>query len=195
MDSSRRSHGAAGPRGRASLTSDSGRARIPSDAQPRQAAGRRIWRLLLPLLLIGCYSFKGSLPPHLKTVAIPQMENATAEIGLAEEITDLVLERFLSEGLLRVTSDEQADAVLRLTLSAISESAFDYDADEAVRRIKVTLQVKGVFEDRVEARERWSRSFTEWGDYEPDTESREDAIRDAVEKLVLAVNQQLLAEW
>jgi len=152
-------------------------------------------RAVLLLALAGCYSFKGSLPPHLETVAIPLMENSTAEIGLAEEITDLVLERFLVDGLLRVTTLEQADGVLRLTLTGISDAPFNYDENEQVTAIKVTLQVKAAFEDRVEGRERWNRGFSEWGDYDPDEGTREEAIREAVEKIVLAVNQQLLSEW
>lgn len=158
---------------------------------------RRLARagLLALLLLAGCYSFKGSLPPHLKSVAIPLMENETAEIGLAEEIGQLVIERFLSDGLLKVSSLEAADAVLHLTLKRIVESAADFDQGETVTRVKVTVSVAGRFEDLVEDRERWAKTFQEWGDFDPDTETRDDAIDEAVEKIVQSINAQLLSEW
>lgn len=164
-------------------------------SESRRAARLAPLALLALLLLAGCYSFKGSLPPHLKTVAIPLMENETSEIGVAEEITDLVVERFLADGLLKVGTLEAADGVLHLTLTGILEATSDYTADETVTKIKVTVKVKAVFEDLVEGRERWTRSFSEWGEYEPDSESRADAVREAVAKFVEAVNNQLLSEW
>ena len=36
----------------------------------------------------------GSIPPHIKSIAIPLMDNQTAEFGLAEDITDGIIEQF-----------------------------------------------------------------------------------------------------
>ncbi len=39
----------------------------------------------------GFYSLSGSLPPHIKTISIPMVENETAEFGIAENISDGML--------------------------------------------------------------------------------------------------------
>ena len=58
--------------------------------------------LMSYMLLTSCgfYSMAGSIPPHIKTVAIPLMDNETAEFGLAEALTDGLLKRFNEEGIL-----------------------------------------------------------------------------------------------
>ena len=45
----------------------------------------------------------GSIPPHIKSIAIPLMENETAEFGLAEDITDGILGEFVEAGILSNT--------------------------------------------------------------------------------------------
>ena len=46
--------------------------------------------VLSQVFLVSCgfYSMAGSIPPHIKSIAIPLMDNQTAEFGLAEDITD-----------------------------------------------------------------------------------------------------------
>ncbi len=181
---------------------DSERNRRPrpviSTAGNRKSPGlSRLAVVYLALLLLGActYSFKGSLPPHLKTVSIPLMENSTPEYGIAEELTDLLIERFLREGLLRVADDETADSRLVTTLRAIDETPFDYDEEEQVRLIKVSIKIFAEFEDLVEGRVLWKGNFSEWGSYNPEEGGREDAVAEAVEKLVLALGQKLLSDW
>jgi len=51
-------------------------------------------RAVLPTLIlpffVGCiyYSMAGSIPPHIKSIAIPLVENQTAEFGMSEAVTD-----------------------------------------------------------------------------------------------------------
>ena len=44
------------------------------------------------------YSMSGSIPPHIKSISIPLIENETAEFGIAEEITDGIQKKFNDEG-------------------------------------------------------------------------------------------------
>ena len=52
---------------------------------------RFIWPGLAALLLVSCgyYSFKGSLPSNLKTVAIPLFSDRTAYPDIREKLTKL----------------------------------------------------------------------------------------------------------
>ena len=48
------------------------------------------------------YSMSGSIPPHIKSISIPLIENETAEFGIAEEITDGIQKKFNDEGILKL---------------------------------------------------------------------------------------------
>ncbi|MBT6796433.1 MAG: hypothetical protein HOA96_01605, partial [Candidatus Marinimicrobia bacterium] len=61
----------------------------------------------------GFYSMAGSIPPHIKSIAIPLMDNETAEFGLAEKITDGILEEFNEAGILNITEESVAHSILR----------------------------------------------------------------------------------
>ena len=108
-------------------------------------------------LMLGCgiYSFKGSLPPHLNTVSIPLMQNQTSEFGIAEEISNLLEEHFLSKGLLQLASDERADSRLSLTLISLTERTTQFTVEQQVNSIRVTIKVKAVFEDLIEGNTLW----------------------------------------
>ena len=68
---------------------------------------------LLAVGLAGCgYSFRGTLPDHIRTVAVPVFTNKTAEPAVATFLTSAVVEAFSSNGRLRVVRPEEADAIL-----------------------------------------------------------------------------------
>ena len=69
----------------------------------------------------GFYSLAGSIPPHIKTLKIPLMDNETAEFGLAEDITDGILQRFNEEGILHVKDDDWTDSILRGTVKKVTD--------------------------------------------------------------------------
>ncbi len=149
------------------------------------------------LLLCGAcaYSFRGTLPPHLDSIAIPLMENRTPEAGITEDLTDLLREEFLQEGLFKVSSLERADCRLDATLLSVSERADNFTDEDVVTNIRLSLRVEVHFVDLVEDRELWVDTFNEFGLFDPDSETRDDAIDEAVEKLVQKINQRILSDW
>jgi hypothetical protein len=96
------------------------------------------------------------LPPHLKTVAIPAFENATAEYTLQQELTDAVIARFVQDNHLRVVSERSADAVVRGKLVAYRNSVFGFSPEKSAQEYRVTITVSVVFKDQVKNREIWS---------------------------------------
>ena len=58
------------------------------------------------------YSMSGSIPPHIKSISIPLIENETAEFGIAEEITNGIQKKFNDEGILKLI-DKNADSILK----------------------------------------------------------------------------------
>jgi len=64
----------------------------------------------------GCtYSFKGgSVPPHLKTIAIPIMEDQSGygDPALRDLFTQKLVERFTNDNTLQLTDRNTADSIL-----------------------------------------------------------------------------------
>lgn len=109
------------------------------------------------LLVSGCgYALvgQGSLPDHIKTIAIPTFENITLEEGLEEVITQAVIDEYVRGGKVRLVSEVQADAILRGTIRS-------YNADEVVTYndqnepssykliIKVDIELKDLVKDEI----------------------------------------------
>ena len=76
--------------------------------------------------IAGCgYSFQGTLPPHIKTIAVPMFVNRTNQPAVESVITRAIVDAFATNGRLRVVRREDADALLEgeviaYTLGAIA---------------------------------------------------------------------------
>jgi hypothetical protein len=93
----------------------------------------------------GCgYSFRGTLPDHLRTVAVPVFANRTAEPGVEGVLTRAVVDAFATTGRLRVVRPEEADAVLEgeITGYQLQSIAFDPAANVRQYRLWVTLNLR-----------------------------------------------------
>jgi outer membrane lipopolysaccharide assembly protein LptE/RlpB len=82
---------------------------------------------LLAVGLAGCgYSFRGNLPDHIKTVAVPMFTNKTTEPGIENLLTSAVVEAYASNGRLRV----------------VQSIAFDNQANVRQYRLVVTMNLR-----------------------------------------------------
>ena len=83
----------------------------------------------------GCmyYSLAGSIPVHINSIAIPIVENQTAEFGMSESVTENLLNKFNEENILRVTDEDQATSVLRGTITRITDAPYTFSKQEAVK--------------------------------------------------------------
>jgi outer membrane lipopolysaccharide assembly protein LptE/RlpB len=102
---------------------------------------------LVPLVLglAACgYSFRGNLPEHIKTVAVPLFTNRTAEPGVETSLTSAVVEAYASNGRLRVVKPEEADAILdgEVVGYSVQSIAFDNQANVRLYRLLVTMNLK-----------------------------------------------------
>lgn len=105
----------------------------------------RSWLLLATLLLGGCgYSLRGTLPQHIKTVAVPVFVNRTQEPAVENVMTRAVIDAFVTSGRLRVVRPEEADAILEGEIVGyrIEALAFDPRANIREYRLWVTLNLQ-----------------------------------------------------
>ena len=69
--------------------------------------------LALALVLAGCgYSLRGSLPGHIRTVAVPVFANKTQQPAVENFLTRAVVDAFVTSGRLKVVRPEEADSIL-----------------------------------------------------------------------------------
>ena len=101
--------------------------------------------LVAALLAGGCgYTVGGTLPSHIRTIAVPIFRNSTREPAVESLITRAVVEAFSTNGRLRVVGSSQADAVLdgEITGYSIASIAFDQDANVRLYRLVVTVNLR-----------------------------------------------------
>lgn len=96
-------------------------------------------------LSAGCgYSLRGNLPAHLRTVAVPIFQNRTPVPAVENIVTPAIVNAFATNGRLRVTRVEQADAILdgEVTGYLLQSIAYDSSANVRTYRLIITLNLK-----------------------------------------------------
>ncbi len=150
-------------------------------------------------LFSGCYSFTAStLPSHIKTVNIHEVEDKTLDPVLANNIHTAVVDMFKRNagGVRLVNSDANAD--FEITLLSYSNKPENYNSNSDVETYRVTIRVEVKFYDNVKERIIYeSKSLSADGVYDVqanETEDRHGQTR-AVEKLQDLIISNALAKW
>jgi outer membrane lipopolysaccharide assembly protein LptE/RlpB len=97
-----------------------------------------------------------SLPPHLKTIAIPVFENGTNQYTLEQDLTDAVVQRFVQDNHLRIVDERSANAVLKGRITLYKNSVFGISPQNLAQEYRVTIAISVTFKDQVKNRELWS---------------------------------------
>ncbi|MBN2410949.1 LptE family protein [candidate division KSB1 bacterium] len=153
--------------------------------------------ICLLFLECGFYSFSGSLPSHLKTVAVPLFDNRTAEFGISEELTDMVIEEFNRDGSLKIADRSGADVVLEGSIIRIDDRAGAFTRQEEVQDLKIYLTVKVKCTDQVKRQTMWDERLTQFGTYDPSAgaDGRLDAVSEAIEKISEEILNKTVSGW
>lgn len=155
------------------------------------------------LMLHGCYSFTGaSVPPHLKTVAIPLVDDQSGfgEPGLREQFTTALTNLFVSDNSMEVSNRTTADAVLEGSITSISDAPSivqQGQQGEQVSKRRITVNAKFVFQDMKLRHKVWEKNFSNWGDYDVGggPSQRQAGLQEAVRKLTEDVLLETVSGW
>ncbi len=161
---------------------------------------RKLFVISLFILLCGgCsyYSVSGSLPSHIKTVAVPLFENETVEIDIVEGITSEVIDAIIKDGNMKVVSEFQADAIVDGTIIDIIEEADTFSKDEQADQFKIRVFAEVQFFDRKKNNVIWEEKRMEgWARFDAsDVSSRELGIEEALEMLAKEIIDKTVSGW
>jgi hypothetical protein len=161
--------------------------------------------LLFPVLcgaiLLGCaYSFTGSsVPTHLRTVAIPVIDDQSGfgEPGLRELFTQELTAQFITDNSLEVGDRTTADSILEGVVVTVTDIPSSVEEGEQVRKRRVTITAKFVYQDMKLRKKVWEKTFSNWGDYVSGTglSQRSEGIREALRKLSEDVLLETVSGW
>jgi hypothetical protein len=100
------------------------------------------------LTAAGCgYSFRGTLPTHIQTIAVPIFTNHTSEPAVENVITRAVVEAFSTNGRLRVVGRERADSLLEGEITGYQLVSLAFDPSAAVRRYRLVVTMNLRYRD------------------------------------------------
>ena len=126
-----------------------------------------IWWIFLSLLCLDCgyYSLAGSIPPHIRSISIPLLDNQTAEFGISEGITDNLLEKFTDENVLRVVDVDNSDSILRGSIVQAEDLPYTYSKEEVVGEYRFTVAIDIEWIDVANDEVLLEKRFKGWGAY------------------------------
>ncbi len=154
------------------------------------------------ILVSSCrYSFTGaSVPPHLKTIAIPLFDDQSGygRATLREELTQKIVERFIQDNTLKIADRNTANSLLEGVIVSVQDNPVVVGTGERVKKSRLTITVKVSFYDMVRRVKVWERTFSNWGEYELEGNIQQNlqlGIQQAIEKLSEDILLATVANW
>ncbi|MCZ6917938.1 MAG: LPS assembly lipoprotein LptE [Gemmatimonadetes bacterium] len=142
------------------------------------------------------------MPPHIRTVAILPFDNQTGEVSLTQEVSEAVRQAMENRLGLRVAAEQQADAVVRGTITRyaadqpLSFQQIGESGNVSVTRRLVQIAISVEIYDLIEDRVLWERSgLRAEGEYEPPGETEERGRELALERLVADIVDGAQSQW
>jgi Lipopolysaccharide-assembly len=151
------------------------------------------------LLISGCYSFTGgSLPPHLKTLAIPLADDTSGfgQAQLRETLTQQLIQNFRRDNAYTLVQD-RSDAVLTVAITNIAEATATVQQGEVERDKQVVVSTNVVYEDRVKQKIIWQKpmSSTITYDIASGLQGRDAALQRALQQLANDILLSVVSGW
>jgi len=147
--------------------------------------------------LSGCYSFRGQSAGAIKSIAIPTFENESTEFGLAERVTQQLSDAFRTDGTLRITSEDQADAILHGRVLRVEDLPYTASANQTVEEYRFSMTCQIELLDTKTQTPIWSQNNTEWAiyPYTGQMADRDQGIQEAVNKLQADILNRIVGSW
>ncbi len=137
---------------------------------------KRTINIVLVLLLIifnikcGIYSFKGSIPSHIKSVALTPVINESAEFSITELLSEQLNTFMIRENVLSINSLDLSDSKLDIIIKSITDEPHTYnigkdDFIENVEEWKISIIANVIWYDIKNDEILFDKNFSNWGSY------------------------------
>ncbi len=153
--------------------------------------------LILFLGSCGYYSFKGALPSHLKSIAIPLFNDKSGYPDIREKVTDALIEAFVEDNTLLVVDNSKADLIISGTVQSIQKKALAVKPGETVAEYNLNVILKVSCEDVRTSKKLYDKSFVKHGILSGSGGQQEvdQAIDEAVAQLTEDILNTTLGGW
>ncbi len=147
------------------------------------------------------YSFSGaSVPAHLKTINILIFadRSGSGEFDLGDRFTKQLIQKFVNDNTLQVSSKTDSDSMLDGTVTSFSDAPVVVSGGENVTSRRVTIAVRVVYRDLVKKTIVFERNFSDYGDYRVEgdiTTVRKVAIDIAIDKIAVDILLGVVSNW
>ncbi len=110
---------------------------------------KRFFLLSLLIILNGCFGYKlGSTPPAgVRNIYIPMFKNLTTRQEITADVTNGIARRFRTDGTVKVTDKEAADAILYGTITEYKREVVSYSNNDVGKEFRITIYVDIVLKD------------------------------------------------
>jgi hypothetical protein len=174
------------------------------DFKSRTWLPKIVWHVVTVLTLSGCagcpYSFKGaSVPPHLKTISIPIVEDQSGygDPTLRDTFSQQLLNRFVNDNTLQPADRNSADSILEGVITSVKDAPAVVEGGDQVSKRRITVTAHITFRDLKMRKKVWEKDFTQWGDYPSGggLTQRNEGIAEAVRKITEDILNETVAGW
>ena len=158
----------------------------------------RIAVILFLIFLNSCwYSFKGALPSHLQSIAIPIFSDRTAYPGLSEDTTDRLIQAFINDNTLKVVDQSRADLIMNGTVQRVEQRVGALQTGETVTEYQIYVTLKVSCEDVKTGKKLYDKTFSQYGlmSSTGTQDERDAAISEALDLLIEEILNATLGGW
>jgi hypothetical protein len=129
----------------------------------RRAVAVLLAPVAVSLLLGGCgYSMRTSLPPGIKSVFVPVLENKTAEPGIEDFITQALVQAVVQGARVRIArSAQEADATLEGSIVEYRLVSLSFDNSANVTSYRLIIGLALTFKDVKQNKVLWKQDRIE----------------------------------
>lgn len=138
----------------------------------------------LAVLVTGCgytIGMGGTLPPHIKTVAVPVFTNSTQQPAVETVITAAVINAFVTSGRLKVVSVREGDSILEGTITSYDLDSIAYNPQINITIYRLRVRVNILFRDVRQNTTLWKQDgLEEWADFRVEGQVSDTLAREGV---------------
>lgn len=153
--------------------------------------------ILLATVGAGCgvYTFDPSGSSTIKSMSVQPFENQTAEFGLGDRITEVVIDALIADGKIKVVSASSAEAILEGNLISYRRVPNEFTETDEVISYKLLMGFEIRLVDPKDQSEIWKQQMNQQGVYEAVGETEEDGQRRAVDRLIEDIINKTTKSW